>query len=147
MSIKQEFFTLNNGNKIPAVAVIGTGTKWFKTEENASKFSDELVDQVKYALTLPGVVHIDAAEIYRTYPELGKALRETKKPRNEIWITDKYSTSLKLSDNPIVGFENGLKELGVDYIDLYLLHSPFITEGRNGFTLEQASLEIFRRAL
>lgn len=138
MSIKQEFFTLNNGNKIPAVAVIGTGTKWFKTEENASKFSDELVDQVKYALTLPGVVHIDAAEIYRTYPELGKALRETKKPRNEIWITDKYSTSLKLSDNPIVGFENSLKELGVDYVDLYLLHSPFITEERNGFTLEQA---------
>lgn len=134
MAFKQEFFTLNNGNKIPAIAVIGTGTRWFKTEETDATFSQQLVDELKVALTLPGIVHIDAAEIYRTYPEVAAALRESNRPRDEIFITDKYSTQLKLSDDPIAGLNISLKTLGLDYVDLYLLHSPFI---KNGSTLEE----------
>ncbi|KAH3902726.1 aldo-keto reductase superfamily protein SCDLUD_000312 [Saccharomycodes ludwigii] len=138
-AIHQEFFTLNNGNKIPGVAIIGTGTKWFKKVESEETFSKELVEQIKYALTLPGIVHIDAAEIYRTYPEIGAAIEESRrKPRNQIWITDKYSTSLKITENPKVGLETSLKKMGVEYVDLYLLHSPFVTEEKNGFSLEQA---------
>ena len=97
MAFKQEFFTLNNGNKIPAIAVIGTGTRWFKTEETDATFSQQLVDELKVALTLPGIVHIDAAEIYRTYPEVAAALRESNRPRDEIFITDKYSCLLYTS--------------------------------------------------
>lgn len=138
MSIHQEFFTLNNGNKIPAVAVIGTGTRWFKKEETDATFSNDLVQQIKYALTLPGIVHIDAAEVYRTHPEVGEALRESKKPRAEIFVTDKYSTQVKITENPIVGLEKSLRKLNLDYVDLYLLHSPFISVEKNGFTLEEA---------
>ncbi|SCV99857.1 LAFE_0B04038g1_1 [Lachancea fermentati] len=138
MPFKQEYFTLNNGHKIPAVAVIGTGTRWFKKEETESNFSHELVSQIKYALTLPGVIHIDAAEIYRTYPEVSQALKEAGRRRDEIFITDKYSTSLKLSENPVKGLDISLEKLGLDYVDLYLLHSPFVNEEQNGFTLEQA---------
>ncbi|CCF56419.1 hypothetical protein KAFR_0B01200 [Kazachstania africana CBS 2517] len=140
LGFKQEFTTLNNGNKMPSIAIIGTGTAWYKTEETPETFSQELVDQIKYALTLPGIVHIDAAEVYRTYPEVGKALRESHnvKPRDEIFITDKYSTQLKISENPMVGLTNGLKKLGLDYVDLYLLHSPFISKEKNGFTMEEA---------
>lgn len=134
----QKFFTLGNGNKIPAIAVVGTGTRWFKTEETDATFSQELVEQVKYALTLPGIVHIDAAEIYRTYPELGAALRETKKPRDEIFITDKFSVAVKLSENPKEALDIALKKMGVDYVDLYLLHSPFVSKEKNGFTLEES---------
>ena len=63
-----------------------------------------------------------------------QALRESNRPRDEIFITDKYSTQLKLSDDPIAGLNISLKTLGLDYVDLYLLHSPFI---KNGSTLEE----------
>ncbi|GMM55393.1 aldo-keto reductase superfamily protein [Maudiozyma humilis] len=138
MTVNQEFFTLNNGKKMPAVAIIGTGTRWFKQEETDKTFNNDLVEQISKGLTLPGIVHIDAAEIYRTYPEVGKALRENKKPRDEIFITDKYSTSLKITENPIVGLETSLKKLDLEYVDLYLLHSPFITVEKYGISLEQA---------
>lgn len=78
MSFHQQFFTLNNGNKIPAIAIIGTGTRWYKNEETDATFSNSLVEQIVYALKLPGIIHIDAAEIYRTYPEVGKALSLTE---------------------------------------------------------------------
>lgn len=138
MSFHQEFFTLNNGHKIPAVAVVGTGTRWYKNEETADNFSHELVEQLKYALTLPGVVHLDAAEVYRTYPEFSEALKQSSKPRDEIFITDKYSTQLKVTKDPIDGLETSLKRNNLDYVDLYLLHSPFISKEKNGFTLEEA---------
>lgn len=120
MSTALKYFTLNNGNKIPALSIFGTGTRWYKTDE--SQFNQDLVDQAVYALNLPGVVHIDAAETYRTYPELGAALKQTTKPRDQIWITDKYSY---LTETPRKGLEDSLKKLGVDYVDLYLIHNPF----------------------
>lgn len=138
MAFHQKFFTLNNGNKIPSIAIVGTGTRWFKQEETPENFSNELLDQLKYALTLPGIVHLDAAEVYRTYPELSEALKQSTKPREEIFITDKYSTQLKITKNPIVGLETSLKRNNLDYVDLYLLHSPFISKEKNGFNLEEA---------
>lgn len=138
MSFHQEFFTLSNGNKIPAIAIVGTGTRWYKQEETTDNFSQDLVDQLKYALTLPGTVHLDAAEVYRTYPEFSEALKQTSKPRDEIFITDKYSTQLKVTKDPIEGLETSLKRNNLEYVDLYLLHSPFISKEKNGFTLEEA---------
>lgn len=138
MSFHQEFFTLNNGHKIPSVAIVGTGTRWYKKEETKDSFSQKLVEQLKYALTLPGMVHLDAAEVYRTYPEFSEALKQTSKPRDEIFITDKYSTQLKVTKDPIEGLETSLKRNNLEYVDLYLLHSPFISKEKNGFTLEEA---------
>lgn len=133
MAFHQSFFTLNNGNKIPSIAIVGTGTWWFKQEETPENFCNELLDQLKYALTLPGIVHLDAAEVYRTYPELSEALKQSTKPREEIFITDKYSTQLKITKNPIVGLETSLKRNNLDYVDLYLLHSPFISKEKKWF--------------
>ncbi|EWG91676.1 hypothetical protein P301_D10801 [Saccharomyces cerevisiae P301] len=138
MSFHQQFFTLNNGNKIPAIAIIGTGTRWYKNEETDATFSNSLVEQIVYALKLPGIIHIDAAEIYRTYPEVGKALSLTEKPRNAIFLTDKYPTQIKVSDSPAEGLDLALKKMGTDYVDLYLLHSPFVSKEANGFSLEEA---------
>lgn len=140
----QEFFTLSNGNKIPAVAVVGTGTAWFKNEDTEANFSKELVDQVKYALTLPGIVHLDAAECYNTYSELGQALRESSKPRDEIFITDKFSPVLQREGSLTERFEAGIKKIGVDHVDLYLLHSPFIEKSKQGLTLEDAWKDVER---
>ncbi|CAI4312903.1 AAC_HP2_G0007410.mRNA.1.CDS.1 [Saccharomyces cerevisiae] len=138
MSFHQQFFTLNNGNKIPAIAIIGTGTRWYKNEETDATFSNSLVEQIVYALKLPGIIHIDAAEIYRTYPEVGKALSLTEKPRNAIFLTDKYSPQIKMSDSPAEGLDLALKKMGTDYVDLYLLHSPFVSKEVNGLSLEEA---------
>ncbi|CAI6418299.1 ALI_HP2_G0007590.mRNA.1.CDS.1 [Saccharomyces cerevisiae] len=138
MSFHQQFFTLNNGNKIPAIAIIGTGTRWYKNEETDATFSNSLVEQIVYALKLPGIIHIDAAEIYRTYPEVGKALSLTEKPRNEIFLTDKYSPQIKVSDSPAEGLDLALKKMGTDYVDLYLLHSPLVSKEAHGFSLEEA---------
>ncbi|SCU92535.1 LAMI_0E10924g1_1 [Lachancea mirantina] len=139
MVFKQEYLHLNNGNKIPAVAVVGTGTRWYKSEETSATFSKPLVEQIKYALTLPGIIHIDAAEIYRTYSEVGEALKEAGRAREEIFITDKYSTFyFKLTDSPRQCLDISCQKMGVDYVDLFLLHSPFIDEKKYGFTLEEA---------
>ncbi|GAV53101.1 hypothetical protein ZYGR_0AI03830 [Zygosaccharomyces rouxii] len=138
MSFHQEFFTLNNGNKIPAVAVIGTGTRWYKKEETEANFSHALVKQIEYALTLPGLVHVDHAEVYRTYPELSEALKNTKRPRSEFFITDKYSIQEKITNDPKEGLYTGLKRTGLEYVDLYLLHSPFASKEKNGFAIEEA---------
>nr|QFR37190.1 aldo-keto reductase [Cyberlindnera americana] len=122
-----KYFTLNNGNKIPAISVIGTGTQWFNKERKV--LNTKLVDQICHALSLPGMVHIDTAQFYGTYPELAEALKKTDKPRDQIWITDKYS---KQSVNAKAALDESLKILGIDYIDLYLDHFPFYPPGSNG---------------
>lgn len=119
MTIK--YFTLNNGNKIPAISIVGTGTQWFKKDRHVP-LNQKLVAQLNVALSLPGVVHIDTAESYGTYGELGEALKNTSKPREEIWVTDKFS---KVDKHPREALEKSLAELGLDYVDLYLLHDPF----------------------
>lgn len=91
--------------------------------------------QIEHALSLPGVVHVDAAEMYGTYAELGKALANTSKPRDQIWITDKFS---KVNKTPREGLEYSLKNLGVDYVDLYLLHDPFYNDEKPGYDVVQA---------
>lgn len=142
MSMEQEFFTLNNGHHIPAIAIIGTGTKWFKRDGDESKISNELVESIEYALTLPGIVHLDAAEVYRTYPEVARALSSTKKDRKDIFLTDKCSTYPKLSDSPKAALQKSLEKMGVDYVDLYLLHAPFISKETHGYSLEEAWQEM-----
>ncbi|CCK69514.1 aldo-keto reductase superfamily protein KNAG_0C04110 [Huiozyma naganishii CBS 8797] len=138
MSHNQAFVTLNNGHKMPAVAIIGTGTHWHHKKEKDHALSHELIEQLEFALSLPGVVHIDAAEMYGTYPELSAALRMTEKPRSEIFITDKHALHAAMSKDPIAGLEDSLKANNLDYVDLYLLHSPFVAKEKPGLTLEGA---------
>lgn len=125
-----QFFTLANGNKIPAISIIGTGTQWFNGS-GETKINEALVSQLKHALSVPGIVHIDAAENYRRYPELAKALKESSKPRDQIWITDKYS---KFANTPIEHLNSTLKTLEIDYVDLYLIHDPFYSKKDYGIT-------------
>jgi len=119
-----QFFTLANGNKIPAISIIGTGTQWYNAKRETT-INEALVGQLKHALSIPGIVHIDAAENYDRYRELSKALKESSKPRDQIWITDKYS---KFAKDPVEHLNETLKTLGTDYVDLYLIHDPFYEE-------------------
>ena len=109
------FFVLNTGAKIPA---IGLGT-W-------QSGGDLCVDAVKTALSV-GYRHIDCAHLYGNETEVGEALAEAFKgslKREDVFLTSKlYCTmnSLNKIDNYV---RMSLKNLGVSYLDLYLMHWP-----------------------
>lgn len=116
----------------------GTGTKW-KKDQDKSDINEELVEQLLLSLKL-GYRHIDTAEVYNTHKEVGEALKRTDIPREDLWITTKYNGGWgqhKGSESPEKSIELALKDLGVEYIDLFLIHSPFFsTDVSNGYTLE-----------
>ncbi|KAI1086673.1 protein GCY [Rostrohypoxylon terebratum] len=103
-------FTLNTGAKIPAV---GLGTWQSKPGEVRSA--------VAYALK-DGYRHIDAALVYGNETEVGQGIKDSGVPREEIFITSKVWNTQQ--DNVKVGLEKTLKDLDVDYLDLYLVHWP-----------------------
>lgn len=104
-------YTLNNGTVIPAV---GLGT-WQASEEGAAR------NAVKVALE-NGYKHIDTAAIYGNEEEVGQGIKDSGVPREEIFVT----TKLWNADHrdPASALETSLKKLGLDYIDLYLIHWP-----------------------
>jgi glycerol 2-dehydrogenase (NADP+) len=86
---------------------------------------NEVREAVKAAL-LAGYRHIDTALAYGNEHEVGQGIKDSGVPREEIWITTKL-------DNPWhkrveEGITSSLKDLGVDYVDLYLMHWPSSTD-------------------
>jgi len=110
----KQTFTLNTGAKMPAV---GLGT--WQSKPN------EVRNAVKAALQA-GYRHIDTALAYGNEHEVGQGIKDSGVPREQIWITTKL-------DNPWhkrveEGIESSLKSLGLDYVDLYLMHWPSSTD-------------------
>jgi diketogulonate reductase-like aldo/keto reductase len=106
--------TLSSGHKMP---LIGLGT-WRLTGK-------ECIDTVKLALEL-GYRLIDTAHVYENHKEIKKAIQDFD--RSKLFITTKLALD-QVSDNKVKAsvesaFEKALEELGLDYIDLYLLHWP-----------------------
>lgn len=140
MSITSKSFKLSNGNSIPYPAY-GTGTKWFKLGRD--EVDENLVSSLVTAIK-KGFVHIDGAEIYNTDLEIGKAIKESGVKREDLYITNKYFSGSATSDsfspegNPYDSLKAALKKLQIDYVDLYLIHSPFIRKELHGFTLVEA---------
>ncbi|THH17928.1 hypothetical protein EW146_g2979 [Bondarzewia mesenterica] len=99
------------GHSIPSIA-FGT---WTLGKGQAP------IDQVDQALSI-GFNHIDTAQSYRNEEEAGLALRESGLARSDVFITTKYSGSGGLDIETSI--QNSLKNLGVSYVDLYLIHSP-----------------------
>lgn len=109
-----EYITLNDGNKIPQ---IGFGV--FMIEPNGPTY-DAVLNALK-----AGYRHIDTATAYFNEEDVGRAIRDSGIPREEIFITSKLWLSQYGYENAKKGIERSLKKLGVDYIDLYLLHQPY----------------------
>ncbi len=78
------------------------------------------VNAVRWALEL-GYRHIDTAQIYGNEESVGRALRESGIPRDQVFITTKFNPSRK---DAVAELERSLQRLGIDHVDLYLVHWP-----------------------
>jgi diketogulonate reductase-like aldo/keto reductase len=78
------------------------------------------VDAVRWALEL-GYRHIDTAQAYGNEESVGQGLRESGVPRDEIFVTTKFYPG---NSDPLAEAERSLERLGVDYVDLYIIHWP-----------------------
>ncbi|EGW34748.1 aldose reductase [Spathaspora passalidarum NRRL Y-27907] len=140
MSLVGTDFKLSNGNTIPAIGY-GVGTKWFKFGRD--EVDTNVINALETAIKL-GFAHIDGAEIYNTNEEIGAALVNSGVKRENIFITDKYFagdasfSNRSPHSNPYEALKADLKQLKLDYVDLYLLHSSYIKKETHGFSLTEA---------
>lgn len=108
-------FTLQNGVKIPC---IGYGT--FQTPSG-----DMTRDCVKMALQA-GYRHIDTAFAYGNEQSVGEGLRISGVKRDEVFLATKHWVTERGYEKTIKAVETSLKNLGTDYMDLYLVHWPCV---------------------
>lgn len=111
---------LYNGDTIPSIGLGTFGSDRFSGEEIASA--------VKGAFE-SGYRHFDCASVYGNQHLIGKflkeILRENKVKREELWITSKIWNDCHAEEKVLSSLEQTLRELQLDYLDLYLIHWPF----------------------
>lgn len=112
MTILNEDYQLNNGVKIPKLA-LGT---WLLDDDAAEK-------AVTAALQL-GYRHIDTAEAYENEKGVGRGIQQSGKAHDEIFVTTKLAAELKDYESAAQAIDESLQKLGLDYIDLMIIHSP-----------------------
>lgn len=108
-----DFRKLNNNIEIPA---LGLGV--FRMDNDK-----EAYNSVRKAIDL-GYRHIDTAMIYENEKPIGRAIRESGVSREELFVTTKLWNDDIANDNAQKAFETSLQTLGLDYVDLYLVHWP-----------------------
>lgn len=104
---------LNNGVEMP----------WFGLGVFLSKEGAEVENAVKTALT-NGYISIDTAAIYQNETGVGKAIKESGIPREEIFLTSKVWNTDQGYKTTLEAFEKSLEKLQTNYLDLYLIHWP-----------------------
>ena len=80
----------------------------------------ECIDAVRWALEL-GYRHIDTAQAYGNEESVGQGLRESGVPREQVFITTKFNPARR---DPVAEVERSLERLGVEHVDLYIVHWP-----------------------
>lgn len=106
-------FTLHNGVEMP---YFGLGV--YLSEDGA-----EVVNAIKWALDI-GYRHIDTASIYQNEKGVGLGIRQSNIPREDVFLVSKVWNSDQGYDSTLQAFDDSLKRLGTEYLDLYLVHWP-----------------------
>lgn len=109
----QDTTALHNGVKMPW---FGLGV--FKVEDG-----NEVVNSVKWAIEA-GYKSIDTAAIYGNEEGVGQAIKESGVAREELFITTKVWNADQGYDSTLKAFDESMKKLGLEYLDLYLVHWP-----------------------
>ena len=122
---------LNNGNEIPQ---LGFGTYQIEPENTAEAVSEALKT---------GYRHIDTAEMYGNEKEVGEAIRNSGLDRGDIFVTSKLNNSFHEPDDAREAFDKTLSDLGMDYVDLFLIHWPLPTRYDGDFVSTWQVMEEF----
>jgi diketogulonate reductase-like aldo/keto reductase len=131
--ILNETFTLANGVAIPK---LGLGT-W--------RIDDDAVAQVVRDAASNGYRHIDTAQAYGNERGVGEGLRASGVPRDEFFVTTKLVAESKDYTDAVSRIDGSLQALGLDHIDLMLIHSPQPWEEfREGGNFDTGNLEAWR---
>jgi 2,5-diketo-D-gluconate reductase A len=105
--------TLNNGVEMP---ILGFGVFQIPDDQTEQAVSDALE---------AGYRSIDTAAAYQNEEAVGRAIKNSGIARGELFITTKLWVQDPGQDNTRRAFENSLRRLGLDYVDLYLMHQPY----------------------
>lgn len=114
MAALQEYFPLSNGVHLPKV---GFGT-WQITD------AEQAYDATSLALA-SGYRHIDTARAYGNEQSVGRAIRDSAIPRGELFVATKLPAEIKDHDEALASFETTMEAIGLDYVDLYMIHAPW----------------------
>ncbi|WP_159798478.1 aldo/keto reductase [Puerhibacterium puerhi] len=110
--------TLNNGVAIPQ---LGFGT--YKLPPAATR------DLVLRAFEA-GYRHVDTAQMYRNEREVGEAVAASGLPRDELFVTTKLNNAFHAHDDALAAFDRSLEALGLEHVDLFLIHWPLPAQDR-----------------
>ena len=122
MNSLKDTFVLSNGVKIPCV---GFGTWKIPGDET-------VVNAVKEAIKA-GYRHVDTAAIYFNEEGVGQAIKECGVPRSEIFVTSKLWNSEQGYESTLAAFDATMERLGLDYLDLYLIHWPMAKDFKDSW--------------
>jgi 2,5-diketo-D-gluconate reductase A len=103
---------LNDGNSIPR---LGLGV-WRLPDNDAPQLVADAIDA--------GYRHIDTAEAYQNEAGVGHGLKRATVRRRDLWVTSKLQTSLQGYDSTLRAFDQTITKLGLDQLDLFLIHWP-----------------------
>ena len=106
-------FELHNGVEMP---YLGLGVY-------LSEDGQEVIQSVKWALEI-GYRHIDTASIYKNEAGVGQGILESGVPRDDIFVVSKVWNSHQGYESTLKAFDDSLRRLNMDYLDLYLIHWP-----------------------
>lgn len=129
--ILSESFTLSNGVQIPK---LGLGT-WFIEDGHAA-------EAVKQAVSI-GYRHFDTAQAYGNEAGVGEGIRTCNVPRSELFVTSKVAAEAKSYEDAARSIDESLHKMGLEYIDMMLIHSPqpwALWRGENSFLEENKAV-------
>ena len=124
--------TLNDGHTIP---VLGYGVYQVPPEDTAAA--------VKTAIEI-GYRHIDTAQMYGNERGVGQGVRDAGIDLGRVFITSKLNNGFHSPDDARRSFDDTLRELGTDYVDLFLIHWPLPTRYNGDFVSTWTTLEGFK---
>ncbi len=125
--------SLNDGNSIPQ---IGYGV--FKIPPTETRKAVEQALEVGYR-------HIDTAQMYGNEREVGEAVRASGLAREDVFITSKLNNPFHLPDDARKAFDGTIRDIGLDYIDLFLIHWPLPMHHGGNFVSTWKVMEEFKQ--
>lgn len=132
MSILQETYTLSNGVQIPK---LGLGT-WFIDDSQAAQAVRDAVEI--------GYRNIDTAQAYGNEHGVGVGVRTADIPRSELFVSTKLAAEIKDYEGAVSAIDGSLAALGLDYIDLMLIHAPQPWDDFRGGDYSEGNREAWR---